>query len=223
MSTTPALNWDDYVARCRTAMEKAMEAQMRTEDLSQVTFDGWLTSINEKLAEANRGHKLTCEKFQTLNDLEAPPRRKELLVICDTRGNRLMGKKAKEQISFHIQRQLNTINFWEFNPKLSPYPPPPERTQSEITRVEVRQAIMRLKNNKAVGSDGIPAEALKADLDQASKLLEYEYERLWKGHPMPHDWLHTEILPIYKRKGHGRQNLGQAKAASEEGDQPYTM
>ncbi|EZG42795.1 putative endonuclease-reverse transcriptase, partial [Gregarina niphandrodes] len=60
---------------------------------------------------------------------------------------------------------------------------------------------MRLKNNKAVGSDGIPAEALKADLDQASKLLEYEYERLWKGHPMPHDWLHTEILPIYKRKG----------------------
>ncbi|EZG42817.1 endonuclease-reverse transcriptase [Gregarina niphandrodes] len=201
MSATTALDWDDYAKSCREAMVKATESLTKTEDLTEVTYNRWLTTINEKLAAVNSGHGLTCEKFQTLNEIDAPPRRRELLVIVDPRGNRLMGRNAKVEISLHIQRQLNTTNFWEFDQKMSPYPPPPERTQCPITRLEVRQAIMRLKNNKAVGSDGIPAEALKTDLDQASKLLEYEYGRLWEGFPLPHDWLHTEILPIYKGKG----------------------
>jgi len=39
------------------------------------------------------------------------------------------------------------------------------------TKEEIRRAIKHLKNNKATGPDGIPAEALKTDIDTSVKRL----------------------------------------------------
>ena len=39
------------------------------------------------------------------------------------------------------------------------------------SKEEIKRAISTLKNGKAAGSDGIPAEALKADIDTATDIL----------------------------------------------------
>ena len=43
--------------------------------------------------------------------------------------------------------------------------------QSRLSRAGIRKAVERLKNGKAPGPDGIPPEAIKADLDTSTEML----------------------------------------------------
>ncbi len=67
------------------------------------------------------------------------------------------------------------------------------------TTEEVRSAIQRLKNNKSAGSDGIPAELLKAAgtnfIDAFHQLL----VKIWNAETMPNEWNQSIICPIHKK------------------------
>jgi hypothetical protein len=67
------------------------------------------------------------------------------------------------------------------------------------TQDEVKQAIRQLKNGKAAGKDGLPAELLKAGSERLYDAIHRIILRIWEDEEMPEDWLDGLICPIYKK------------------------
>ncbi|XP_058465583.1 uncharacterized protein LOC131439062 [Malaya genurostris] len=70
-----------------------------------------------------------------------------------------------------------------------------------LTLDEIRKAVRQLKNGKAAGKDGIPAELLKVESEWLYYTLHQVIGMIWEGEEMPSDWLDGIICSIYK-KGH---------------------
>lgn len=64
---------------------------------------------------------------------------------------------------------------------------------------EVKVAIQRLKNNKASGADGLPAELFKAGGDELVRSMHQLICEIWLGESMPEDWNLSTICPILKK------------------------
>ena len=67
------------------------------------------------------------------------------------------------------------------------------------TTEEVRSAIQRLKNNKSAGSDGIPAELLKAAGTNFIGAFHQLLVKIWNAETMPNEWNQSIICPIHKK------------------------
>jgi len=64
---------------------------------------------------------------------------------------------------------------------------------------EVTQAVKGLKNNKASGPDGIPAEIFKYDGQYLLHRL--PFHSTWNSKQLPQQWKDANIVTIFKRKG----------------------
>lgn len=64
---------------------------------------------------------------------------------------------------------------------------------------EVDTAIQRLKNNKSPGSDGIPAELLKAAGSSFNRAFHLLLTKIWMEEEMPKEWNTSIICPIHKK------------------------
>ena len=69
-----------------------------------------------------------------------------------------------------------------------------------LTKCEVAKAVANLKNNKAVGADGIPVEVYKVSAS-AFNLLHKLLARVWKEEQVPEDLGVAVFKMLYKRKG----------------------
>ena len=70
-----------------------------------------------------------------------------------------------------------------------------------VSREEVKNALRRMKNGKAVGPDELPAEVWKCMGEMGIKFLNRLFNRLLMGEQMPEEWRRSVIIPIYKNKG----------------------
>jgi len=78
----------------------------------------------------------------------------------------------------------------------------------ELAIEHVKKAMETLKNNKAVGSDGIHPELIKYG---GNKLLNRIHE-FWKEERIPEEWKETITVPIYKKEidiGMGKKRGGE--------------
>ena len=74
-----------------------------------------------------------------------------------------------------------------------------EATDHPPTIYEVLTAINRMKNNKACGPDGLPAEVLKvAGLPFAEKLQDI-FVKIWNGDHIPDQWCISHLVPLHKK------------------------
>ena len=64
---------------------------------------------------------------------------------------------------------------------------------------EVCLAIKRLKNNKAAGADGIPAELFKTGGNELLKTMHELICKIWSEECMPSDWNLSILCPIHKK------------------------
>lgn len=64
---------------------------------------------------------------------------------------------------------------------------------------EVENAIQSLKNNKSAGSDGIPAELLKAAGTTFISAFHQLLVKIWNAESMPTEWNNSIICPIHKK------------------------
>ncbi|XP_060665754.1 uncharacterized protein LOC132798055 [Drosophila nasuta] len=64
---------------------------------------------------------------------------------------------------------------------------------------EVRVAIMRLKNNKAAGADGLPAELFKAGGEELIRCGHQLFCRIWLEESMPNHWNLSVLCPVLKK------------------------
>ncbi|KAL6416395.1 hypothetical protein ACFW04_013523 [Cataglyphis niger] len=78
------------------------------------------------------------------------------------------------------------------------------RIDEEESRSEIRALIGRLKDNKAVGADGIPAEVWKYGGENVEEWIWKICNRLWKGEGWIDEWNEGMIVSILK-KGEGER------------------
>ena len=81
----------------------------------------------------------------------------------------------------------------EINPiinEISTYP---------ITKPEIRSALRKIKNGKAVYKDEITAELLKADMNTTEKWLVNLFRTFWEQEKVPKTWKHGLIIKIPKK------------------------
>jgi hypothetical protein len=76
---------------------------------------------------------------------------------------------------------------------------------------EVQAVIMKQKNHKAAGTDGIPAELIKAGGDRILRDLTLLIEHVWREEQIPEEWGKGIIIPIFKKKA----TSGSAKITEE--------
>ena len=67
------------------------------------------------------------------------------------------------------------------------------------SKEEIKKAIRTLKNGKAAGPDGIPAEALKADIDTATDILHNLFAKIWDEEKVPADWREGLVIKLPKK------------------------
>ena len=63
---------------------------------------------------------------------------------------------------------------------------------------EVKTAITRLKNNKAAGADGLPAELFKAGGDMLIRRMHQLVSQIWIEKRIPDDWNLSILFPAKK-------------------------
>ncbi|XP_037957054.1 uncharacterized protein LOC119686977 [Teleopsis dalmanni] len=107
-------------------------------------------------------------------------------------------KVWKEHFSKLLSGDDNINSAIEEMPSVSPIEnddveiPPPSHN-------EVRVAIQRLKNNKAAGADGLPAELFKAGGDMLIGCMHQLICRIWLDESMPSDWNLSSLCPVLKK------------------------
>ena len=67
------------------------------------------------------------------------------------------------------------------------------------SKEEIQSAVNQLKNGKSAGPDGIPAEALKANLVASVDVLHPLFESIWKEENIPSDWKEGYLIKLPKK------------------------
>jgi hypothetical protein len=71
-----------------------------------------------------------------------------------------------------------------------------EEHLEDPTYQEITRSIQKLKNNKASGTDGIPAEMLKCGGIELTKRIHQIIQRIWTEEKMPEEWNQGILRPI---------------------------
>ncbi len=101
-------------------------------------------------------------------------------------GHNLINKEEKVK-SFLQPIDLNKLTEEEAKAMISP-----------ITEEEIREIILKLKNNKSPGVDGLPGELYKAFVNELTPNLSKVYNYVLQNEDPPHSWSDAIITVIQK-------------------------
>ena len=107
--------------------------------------------------------------------------------VKDKDENTIPGEKQRARWAEHFKETLN---------RLAPPAPPDIPPQTQLldininppSKTEIAKAIKTLKSGKAAGPDGIPPEALKADIQTSTDMLHPLLSKIWEQGRVPEDW-----------------------------------
>ena len=68
-----------------------------------------------------------------------------------------------------------------------------------MTRIEIKNAIKKLKNGKAAGCDNVPPEAIKAGGDTSEEVLLDFCNRVWTEEKIPEEWRKGLLIKLPKK------------------------
>lgn len=140
--------------------------------------------------------------FQALKEVYGPVT-SNLRPLRDNAGNLLTNeaqirRRWREHYST-ILNQQNNVDLEVIN--LIPQYNIAEHLSAPLTVEEISVALSQLKNNKAAGSDGIPAEILKSASSEIIPYLKTLFDLIWEQEHVPQDFQDALIVNIYKKKG----------------------
>ena len=146
-------------------------------------------------AAGQRNMKRLYEITRTLSGKSSNPNRP----VKDKNNNTISDEDGQRaRWAEHFKETLNRP------PPIVPpdIPLPTELLDVEIdppTKAEVSKAIMFLKSGKAAGPDGIPAEALKADIQTSTDMLWPLINKIWEQEKVPKDWKKGHLVKLPKK------------------------
>ena len=118
-------------------------------------------------------------------------------------------KDKNGKILSSIQDQVNrwTEHFKELLNRPAPSDPPDIQEAEEDLPIncekpnkeEIKAAILLLRNGKASGPDGIPAEALKASIGTSTEIIYKLLAKIWDNEDIPKDWREGHLVKLPKK------------------------
>ena len=89
-------------------------------------------------------------------------------------------------------------------PELLPDIPPMETelpiSCTKPTKAEIKKAIMTLMNGNVAGPDGIPAEAINADIETLTSMLHSIFCKIWEKEEVPTQWREGIVIKLPKKR-----------------------
>ena len=64
------------------------------------------------------------------------------------------------------------------------------------SKAEIEKAIHHMKRGKASGPDKIPAEAIKADIENSTEILNYIIGKIWEQEEIPTEWKEGYLVKL---------------------------
>ena len=119
--------------------------------------------------------------------------------VKDKEGNTIPGEEEQRaRWAEHFKETLNRPA-----PLAPPDIPPPTQlldiNTNPPTKTEIAKAIKSLKSGKAAGPDGIPPEALKADIQTSTEMLHPFLCKIWEQERVPEDWKRGHLVKLPKK------------------------
>ena len=178
--------------------EKRAETQRA---LRQLQNDWWMAKAREiqQYADDNRTHD-----FYDAIKCVYGPTRNPTTPVRSSDGNFLIKDKQGilDRWAEHFRDLLNTVNDTDFSiiDELPMFPQIPE-LDAPPSQAEIERAVKQLKNLKATGPDGVPAEIFKYGGPSITETLHDFYLTCWMSRKVPTNYRRANIVKIYKKKG----------------------
>ena len=138
-----------------------------------------------------RLYKITKQLTGKFRNSDAPVRNKQGVLLTSE-------EDQKKRWVEHFEELLNRPG-----PDECPEIPPAETLlvvdTSRPSVAEIENAITRLKNGKAPGPDGIPPEALRADVTTSANILYRLLGLVWDKEELPRDWREGYLVKLPKK------------------------
>ena len=139
--------------------------------------------------------KRLYEITRTLSSKNSNPSRP----VKDKDGNIILGKEQQRaRWAEYFKKTLNRPA-----PSVPPVIPPPNKLLDINTnlpsKTEIVKAIRSLKSGKVAGLDGIPPEALKADIQTSTEMLHPLLCKTWEQERVPDDWKKGHLVKLPKK------------------------
>ncbi|XP_069984652.1 transposon TX1 uncharacterized 149 kDa protein [Penaeus vannamei] len=178
------------------------EARSKVQHMTRsMQNEWWLKLAGEIQGFADIGNQ---QEFYCAIKRAYGPQRTATSPVRSVDGSKLITDKKEilDRWAEHYQHLLNRSN--PSDPtvfeNLPEFPRIPE-LDNMPTRQEVHMAIISLKNNKAAGPDGIPAEILKHGGNAILDSLHDIFQKVWAASWCPQKWKDADIVSIFKKKG----------------------
>ena len=169
--TRPWLKWRGWlVAYVKAEAERAEEAGKR----------GDATTLYEITRKLSGRFQNTCK-----------PVRNEAGVLLRTAEEEMHRWREQFQTVLNHEEPSNP-------PEVEPNDELNIRT-GHVTRIEIKNAIEKLKNGKAAGCDNIPPEATKAGGDTSEEVLLGLCNRIWSEEKIPEEWRKGLLIKLPKK------------------------
>ena len=149
-------------------------------------------------AEEAAGARNMKAMFDTMKKLSNRPA-KTSMPVKDKEGTVLNTTQQQlDRWAEHFKELLNQIPP-DHRADIPPADMPLDINCNTPTKAEIRKAIKQIKNNKAPGPDGIPAEALKADIETSVNMLHELFSEIWSADDIPDEWKEGHIIKLPKK------------------------
>ena len=194
---------DAWLSQPTSVALKENFQQLRSEVqkiLRDMENNWWIDRAKEtqSYADANDQHGF----YNSIKTLYGPTK-SSITPVRSLEGNLLKNKQEIiDRWAQHFSLILNQRNPVEPNILNNiPDVPHSEILDTNPTFPETIQAIRAMKNNKSPGPDGLPAELFKEGGYLLHQHLHNLILSIWNMEEVPHEWLVSDIVTIYKRKG----------------------
>ena len=157
----------------------------------------WVNLAQEMEDASNNGHFGTL--FRLLR-ISSGRRQHNGHLLRDTNGQLIFEEDKKiERWAEHFSSLLNRPSTQSLGPDAATISEPYDVCCDPPTVGEISATILRLRNNKSPGEDGIPPEVYKACLPVLIVPLHELFCAIWQQEKFPTDWGTSLLLPIPKK------------------------
>uniref|UniRef100_A0A670JNS7 Reverse transcriptase domain-containing protein n=1 Tax=Podarcis muralis TaxID=64176 RepID=A0A670JNS7_PODMU len=180
-------------AKCEGDSERYRKLNADFQRIARRDKKAFLNEQCKEIEENNRMGK-TRDLFEKIGDMKGTFRAK-ISIIKDKSGKDLT---EAEDIKKRWQEYTEELYQKEIDVSYTPGSVVAD-LEPDILESEVKWALESIANNKASGSDDIPAELFKILKDYAVKVLHSICQQVWKTQQWPEDWRRSVYIPIPKK------------------------
>lgn len=121
-------------------------------------------------------------------------------IPCKSKDGKVLTSESQqlERWTEHFREILN-IDHQNVIPNIEQFGEELDIDIEEVSREEIRKAILKLKNGKSPGLDAITAEMIKADMETSTTVFYKLFQHIWKHNTIPKDWAKGLIIKLPKK------------------------